>query len=134
VTGGVPRRTRKCPTTYRHERIFQQGANNSSARREVATHAGCRVAGRFAHYFNAGARDACTVRHLARVEAGEFVAIVGSSGWEEHAASLMFRGLIPGLARERDAGRQAGEIPSPRVGYMFQKDTLLDGGLCCRTP
>ena len=60
------------------------------------------------------------------VEQGEFVAIVGSSGCGKSTLLSLVSGLIrPSRGAISIAGRPV-TAPSPQVGYMFQKDTLLD--------
>ena len=60
------------------------------------------------------------------VERGEFIAIVGSSGCGKSTLLSLISGLIrPSRGSIAIAGRNV-TAPSPRVGYMFQKDTLLD--------
>ncbi len=60
------------------------------------------------------------------VERGEFIAMVGSSG----CGKSTLLSICPGCCRRPAAtifieGRKV-TAPSPRVGYMFQKDTLLE--------
>ena len=60
------------------------------------------------------------------VAQGEFVAIVGSSGCGKSTLLSIVSGLLP---PSRGSVRIDGKTvtkPSPRVGYMFQKDTLLE--------
>lgn len=60
------------------------------------------------------------------VAQGEFVAIVGSSGCGKSTLLSMVSGLLPpSRGSIRIDGNEVTK-PSPRVGYMFQKDTLLD--------
>ena len=60
------------------------------------------------------------------VEQGEFVAIVGSSGCGKSTLLSLVSGLIrPSGGAISIAGKPV-TAPSPQVGYMFQKDTLLD--------
>ena len=60
------------------------------------------------------------------VAQGEFVAIVGSSGCGKSTLLSMVSGLLPpSRGSIRIDGHEVTK-PSPRVGYMFQKDTLLD--------
>jgi NitT/TauT family transport system ATP-binding protein len=60
------------------------------------------------------------------VEAGEFVAIVGSSGCGKSTLLSLISGLIPASRGSVMLGDRPVTAPSPRVGYMFQKDTLLE--------
>ncbi len=61
-----------------------------------------------------------------RVEQGEFLAIVGSSGCGKSTLLSMVSGLLrPSRGVIEIDGRPV-TAPSPRVGYMFQKDTLLE--------
>jgi NitT/TauT family transport system ATP-binding protein len=57
---------------------------------------------------------------------GEFVAIVGSSGCGKSTLLSLISGLIrPSRGSIQIAGKDVNG-PSPRAGYMFQKDTLLE--------
>jgi NitT/TauT family transport system ATP-binding protein len=57
---------------------------------------------------------------------GEFVAIVGSSGCGKSTLLSMVSGLLkPSRGSIAIDGVEV-TAPSPRVGYMFQKDTLLE--------
>src|SRR5882757_11245526 len=60
------------------------------------------------------------------VEAGEFVAIVGSSGCGKSTLLSLISGLIPASRGSVMLEGKPVTAPSPRVGYMFQKDTLLE--------
>src|SRR5256885_15536478 len=60
------------------------------------------------------------------VEAGEFVAIVGSSGCGKSTLLSLISGLIPASRGSVMLEGKPVKSPSPRVGYMFQKDTLLE--------
>lgn len=60
------------------------------------------------------------------VERGEFIAIVGSSGCGKSTLLSLVSGLIRPSRGSIAIGGKAVTAPSPRVGYMFQKDTLLD--------
>lgn len=57
---------------------------------------------------------------------GEFVAIVGSSGCGKSTLLSLISGLIPASRGGILLEGQPVTAPSPRVGYMFQKDTLLE--------
>ncbi|MDO9412685.1 MAG: ABC transporter ATP-binding protein [Pseudolabrys sp.] len=61
--------------------------------------------------------------HVAK---GEFVAIVGSSGCGKSTLLTLVSGLLAPSAGNIKVDGIAVNQPSPRVGYMFQKDTLLD--------
>lgn len=61
-----------------------------------------------------------------RVEPGEFVAIVGSSGCGKSTLLSMISGLIFPSEGNILLDGQKVTAPSPKVGYMFQKDTLLE--------
>lgn len=60
------------------------------------------------------------------VEPGEFVAIVGSSGCGKSTLLSLVSGLIRPSQGDIFVGGSRVTAPSPRVGYMFQKDTLLE--------
>jgi NitT/TauT family transport system ATP-binding protein len=60
------------------------------------------------------------------VQRGEFVAIVGSSGCGKSTLLSLVSGLLkPSRGSIAIDGNEV-TAPSPRVGYMFQRDTLLD--------
>ena len=60
------------------------------------------------------------------IGAGEFVSIVGPSGCGKSTLLNMIAGFLPPTAGEIrvDGQRVNGQVP-PRLGYIFQKDTLL---------
>ena len=60
------------------------------------------------------------------VERGEFIAIVGSSGCGKSTLLSLVAGLIRPSRGSIAIGDKPVTAPSPQVGYMFQKDTLLD--------
>lgn len=61
--------------------------------------------------------------HVAK---GEFVAIVGSSGCGKSTLLTLVSGLLAPSSGSIKVDGIAVTAPSPRVGYMFQKDTLLE--------
>jgi NitT/TauT family transport system ATP-binding protein len=61
-----------------------------------------------------------------KIKEGEFVAIVGSSGCGKSTLLSLVSGLIRPSQGSISVGGKAVTAPSPRVGYMFQKDTLLE--------
>jgi len=60
------------------------------------------------------------------VAAGEFVAIVGSSGCGKSTLLSLISGLLKPSQGAIYVGGEKITRPSPRAGYMFQKDTLLE--------
>lgn len=57
---------------------------------------------------------------------GEFVAIVGSSGCGKSTLLSLISGLMRPSRGSIQINSKDVTAPSPRAGYMFQKDTLLD--------
>ena len=60
------------------------------------------------------------------VERGEFIAVVGSSGCGKSTLLSIVSGLLPPSAGDIFIEGRKITAPSPQVGYMFQKDTLLE--------
>jgi NitT/TauT family transport system ATP-binding protein len=60
------------------------------------------------------------------VKEGEFIAIVGSSGCGKSTLLSLISGLLPPSRGNILLEGKPVTAPSPRVGYMFQKDTLLE--------
>jgi NitT/TauT family transport system ATP-binding protein len=60
------------------------------------------------------------------VREGEFIAIVGSSGCGKSTLLSLISGLIAPSRGSVSVEGEAVTAPSPRVGYMFQRDTLLE--------
>jgi NitT/TauT family transport system ATP-binding protein len=60
------------------------------------------------------------------VKKGEFIAIVGSSGCGKSTLLSLISGLLPPSRGNILLEGKPVTAPSPRVGYMFQKDTLLE--------
>jgi NitT/TauT family transport system ATP-binding protein len=60
------------------------------------------------------------------IKSGEFVAVVGSSGCGKSTLLSLISGLLaPSSGIVNIEGKRV-IAPSPRVGYMFQRDTLLE--------
>lgn len=78
------------------------------------------------HYFSPDRETLALSNISLEVERGEFVAIVGSSGCGKSTLLSLISGLIkPSRGDVLLEGRKVA-APSPQVGYMFQKDTLLE--------
>jgi NitT/TauT family transport system ATP-binding protein len=60
------------------------------------------------------------------VNEGEFVAVVGSSGCGKSTLLSLISGLLPPSRGNVLLEGKRVTAPSPRVGYMFQRDTLLE--------
>jgi NitT/TauT family transport system ATP-binding protein len=60
------------------------------------------------------------------VARGEFVAIVGPSGCGKSTLLSLISGLIPPSQGSVAIEGKPVHLPSPQVGYMFQRDTLLE--------
>lgn len=60
------------------------------------------------------------------VAKGEFIALVGSSGCGKSTLLTLVSGLMPASRGSIKVDGLDVTAPSPRVGFMFQKDTLLD--------
>ena len=69
----------------------------------------------------------------ASIAAGEFVCLLGPSGCGKSTLLNVIAGLTaPAAGSARVAGTVVARI-DPRVGYMFQKDTLLPWATTRRT-
>jgi NitT/TauT family transport system ATP-binding protein len=78
------------------------------------------------NYFTAQ-RELLALRQIdLDVRPGEFVAIVGPSGCGKSTLLSLVSGLIPPSQGTVEIEGRPVHLPSPRVGYMFQKDTLLE--------
>lgn len=78
------------------------------------------------HYFSPDRETLALSNISLEVSRGEFVAIVGSSGCGKSTLLSLISGLIkPSRGDIYLEGRKV-SAPSPRAGYMFQKDTLLE--------
>src|SRR4051812_24197307 len=78
------------------------------------------------HYFTPDRETLALASVSLEVERGEFIAVVGSSGCGKSTLLSIVSGLLPPSAGEVFIEGRKVSAPSPRVGYMFQKDTLLE--------
>ena len=77
--------------------------------------------------FVAGGREIAAVSHVSfDIHDKEFVAIVGPSGCGKSTILNMIGGLLTASSGEILVdGERVGASPPPRVGYVFQKDTVF---------
>jgi len=59
------------------------------------------------------------------VAEGEFVAIVGPIGCGKYTLLKVISGLLPARSGQFLVAGPAANGPKPRIGFMFQRDTLL---------
>ena len=78
------------------------------------------------NYFTAERETLALSNISMEVEAGEFVAIVGSSGCGKSTLLSLISGLMAASRGNILLEGKPVTAPSPRVGYMFQKDTLFE--------
>ena len=78
------------------------------------------------HYFTPEKETLALSNINLAVTRGEFVAIVGSSGCGKSTLLSLIAGLIQPSAGTVSVEGKVVDAPSPRVGYMFQRDTLLE--------
>ena len=78
------------------------------------------------HYFSPERETLALSNINLDVGRGEFIAIVGSSGCGKSTLLSLISGLIQPSRGVVAIDGKAVKAPSPRVGYMFQKDTLLE--------
>ena len=77
--------------------------------------------------FTAGGREVAAVSPVSfDIHDKEFVAIVGPSGCGKSTILNMIGGLLPASGGEiLIDGARVGPTPPPRVGYVFQRDTVF---------
>jgi NitT/TauT family transport system ATP-binding protein len=78
------------------------------------------------HYFTPDRETLALANISLDVERGEFIAVVGSSGCGKSTLLSIVSGLLPPSGGDVVIDGRKVTAPSPRVGYMFQKDTLLE--------
>jgi NitT/TauT family transport system ATP-binding protein len=78
------------------------------------------------HYFTPERETLALSSISLEVGRGEFIAVVGSSGCGKSTLLSIVSGLLPPSAGDVFIEGRKVSAPSPRVGYMFQKDTLLE--------
>jgi NitT/TauT family transport system ATP-binding protein len=78
------------------------------------------------NYFTPEKETVALSRINLHVGLGEFIAIVGSSGCGKSTLLSLISGLVSPSRGEVRINGSSVCAPSPRVGYMFQKDTLLE--------
>ena len=78
------------------------------------------------HYFSPERETLALSNINLEVRRGEFIAVVGSSGCGKSTLLSLISGLIRPSRGEVAIDGKNVKAPSPRVGYMFQKDTLLE--------
>ena len=94
--------------------------------RTASTHPAVEIDAVTLNYFTPERETLALSNVSLTVAQGEFVAIVGSSGCGKSTLLSMVSGLLPPSRGSIRIDGQEVTKPSPRVGYMFQKDTLLD--------
>src|SRR5882762_10435275 len=78
------------------------------------------------HYFTPDRETLALSSISLEVARGEFIAVVGSSGCGKSTLLSIVSGLLPPSDGDILIEGRKVTAPSPRVGYMFQKDTLLE--------
>jgi len=78
------------------------------------------------HYFTPERETLALSSISLNVGRDEFIAVVGSSGCGKSTLLSIVSGLLPPSAGDVFIEGRKVTAPSPRVGYMFQKDTLLE--------
>lgn len=91
-----------------------------------STHAAVEIDGVTLNYFTPERETLAIANVSLTVKQGEFIAIVGSSGCGKSTLLSIVSGLLPPSRGSVRIDGKAVTKPSPRVGYMFQKDTLLE--------
>ena len=78
------------------------------------------------HYFTPERETLALSNVSLEVERGEFIAVVGSSGCGKSTLLSIVSGLLAPSGGDIFIEGRKITAPSPQVGYMFQKDTLLE--------
>jgi peptide/nickel transport system ATP-binding protein len=78
------------------------------------------------HYFTPDRETLALSSVSLEVERGEFIAVVGSSGCGKSTLLSIVSGLLAPSGGDIFIEGRKITAPSPQVGYMFQKDTLLE--------
>jgi len=78
------------------------------------------------HYFTPQRETLALADISLDVDPGTFVAIVGASGCGKSTLLSLVSGLVPPSRGTVSVEGRVVDRPSPRVGYMFQRDTLLE--------
>jgi NitT/TauT family transport system ATP-binding protein len=101
-------------------------ADMTMAEQAASAHPAVEIQGVTLNYFTPDRETLALANVSLTVEQGEFIAIVGSSGCGKSTLLSLVSGLMPpSRGSIRIDGKEVVK-PSPRVGYMFQKDTLLE--------
>lgn len=97
-----------------------------AAEQGAPAHPAVEIQGVTLNYFTPDRETLALSNVSLTVEQGEFIAIVGSSGCGKSTLLSLVSGLMPpSRGSIRIDGKEVVK-PSQRVGYMFQKDTLLE--------
>jgi len=77
--------------------------------------------------FGTGASRVEAIRDISfEIQGGEFVSLVGESGCGKTSLLRTIAGLIPVADGEVTIGDKLVQVPSPDIGFVFQKPVLLE--------